>query len=78
VNTALSTPVDTYTHQPQRVVERTKRVRLSHRLALHLGLALITWSRRPSSAVAPYEQRVQREAREWGAERQQILLVPRR
>jgi hypothetical protein len=51
--TLESTTVDSQPHPPQppqpptsRVV---RRVGLADRIALHVGLALITWSRRPSA-----------------------------
>jgi hypothetical protein len=56
MNTVLSTRVDEQHHKHPpgtRVhVERAARVSLADRVALRLGLALITWSRR-SRTVAP-------------------------
>jgi hypothetical protein len=55
MNTVLSTRVDEEknNHPPARVqLARERRVGLADRVALHLGLALITWSRR-SRRVAP-------------------------
>jgi hypothetical protein len=56
MNTVLSTPVDeqNHTHPPSSLEQRTtvRNVTLADRAALHLGLALITWSRRPRT-VAP-------------------------
>ena len=83
MSTTLSTSVDTSTHPPQQVAQGTSisrpgrhRVRLTHRIALHVGLALITWSRRPSSAVPSHEYLAQREARELQAERLRHLITP--
>jgi hypothetical protein len=60
VNTVLSTTVDeqTHTHPPSPLEHRSKAhtVSLADRAALHLGLALITWSRRPRT-VAPETSR---------------------
>jgi hypothetical protein len=54
MNTTLSTARGRVDHPPQPV-ERSqrfvRRVGLLDRLALHIGVALITWGRRPS--VAP-------------------------
>lgn len=56
MNTALSTPVDeqNYKHPPSPFEHRSsvRNISLLDRVALHLGLALITWSRRPRT-VAP-------------------------
>ena len=82
MSTNLSTRVEqSSTHPPQHlaVSERpVRRVRWSHRVALHLGLALITWSRRPSTAAPSHEHLAQRDARERQAERQLRLTVPLR
>jgi hypothetical protein len=54
MNTVLSTPVDeqNHTHPPSRARSSTVRtVGLADRVALHLGLALITWSRRPRTVA---------------------------
>ena len=68
MNTVLSTLVDeqNHTHPPSRAGSSTVRtVGLADRVALHLGLALITWSRRPRT-VAPVpssdELRARRQA----------------
>jgi hypothetical protein len=56
MNTTLSTPVDHQknNHPPSRRTHGStvRRVSLADRVALHLGLALITWSRRPRT-LAP-------------------------
>jgi hypothetical protein len=61
VNTTLSTRVDDQNqkHPPSPVepVSRPRNVSLADRAALHLGLALITWSRRPRT-IAPEASRV--------------------
>ena len=54
MNTVLSTPVDepNHTHPPSRAqLSHPRRVGLADRVALHLGLALITWSRRPRTVA---------------------------
>jgi hypothetical protein len=56
MNTTLSTRVDqqknTHPPSPRAHVAHARRVSLADRVALHLGLALITWSRRPRT-LAP-------------------------
>ncbi|HEY1531170.1 MAG TPA: hypothetical protein VGF80_10170 [Galbitalea sp.] len=55
MNTVLSTRVDEHpTHPPSSVhsVSDRRTVSLPDRVALHLGLALITWSRRPRTVIA--------------------------
>jgi hypothetical protein len=56
VNTVLSTPVDEqqHNHPPSSFdhVSNARTVSLADRVALHLGLALITWSRRPHTAAS--------------------------
>jgi hypothetical protein len=55
VNTELSSHVDEqkHNHPPSNVRPASeRRVGLADRIALHLGIALITWSRRPWT-VAP-------------------------
>jgi hypothetical protein len=90
VNTVLSTPVDeqNHTHPPSRMERLNSRhVGLADRVALHLGLALITWSRRPrTSASRPNwdDQRARRQhaleraERERKAERDVRLGLPTR
>ena len=54
MNTVLSTHVDEqrHPHPPSGVRPASiRRVGLADRVALHLGIALITWSRRPRSVV---------------------------
>ena len=79
MNTTLSTSVDTH-HQyhPPQPVARVRRVRLADRVALHLGLALITWSRRPNRGTVSRENLAQRLEREWQAERRLRLTLPPR
>lgn len=84
-NTLSPTPVGTQPHPPERiehaipVVERVvEQVGLADRVALRLGLALVTWSRRPGSASPSYELVRQRERRELQAQRALYLTVPRR
>ncbi len=72
MNTVLSTHVDEQRHQHPpsgRTPARANRVGLVDRVALHLGLALITWSRRPRRLTGSplshnsYEQRERTAAR---------------
>ena len=63
MNTTLSTVRGRHDHPPQQV-ERgdeylVRRVGLVDRIALHLGVALIAWGRRPS-AIASRERRATR------------------
>ena len=54
MNTTLSTPVDEqhHTHPPSLDrVSSARTVSLADRVALHLGVALITWSRRPRTTA---------------------------
>jgi hypothetical protein len=63
VNTTLSTHVDeqNYKHPP---LPALPRLGFADHIALQLGLALITWSRRPRTAVpAPTRQRDERLVR---------------
>jgi hypothetical protein len=57
VNTVLSTPVDelNHKHPPSSVGHppNARTVSLADRAALHVGLALITWSRRPRTTAPP-------------------------
>jgi hypothetical protein len=70
VNTVLSTPVDEQNHKhPPSSLEHVSSVRsvsLADRAALHLGLALITWSRRPRT-VTPSSSSDQLRARRQAA-----------
>jgi hypothetical protein len=90
VNTVLSTHVDKqkYEHPPSRTeLAKTGQVTLADRVALHLGLALITWSRRPRT-VGPQPSRdelrlrgelsLERAEREWQTERALRLGLPTR
>ena len=68
-------------HTEPRLV---RRVSLVDRSALHLGLALIRWGRRPLELESRErranhaEQHFARLEREWQAERWQLLNLPRR
>ncbi len=72
------------THEPPPAVRTRARLRVLDRLALHFGLALITWSRR-SRALESRERRANRAeqqlaifVRERAAERMLRLTVPPR
>lgn len=74
MNTVLSTPVDEqrHHHPPSgQAPARLRRVGLVDRVALHLGLALITWSRRPARAAVPDREYNPYERRERAAARRQ-------
>lgn len=87
MNTTLSTTLGRHEHPPQPVGEQlrhmVRRVGPLDRAALHLGVALITWGRRPL-VVESREQRANRAKqhvarldRERAAERWFHLNVPR-
>jgi hypothetical protein len=84
VNTTLSASVDVQsTHPPQSLPVTTaskRQVSLADRVALHVGLALITWSRRShaSSATASYDVRCARTERTDANERLWRLSIPPR
>lgn len=70
---------------PERPAQRERRrVGLVDRAALHLGVALVAWSRRPRAndtrerRARRIEQYVARLERERAAERELRLTVPRR
>ena len=82
MNTTLSTARGRHDHPPQQVQYLARRVGVVDRLALHLGVALITWGRRPS--VVPtrerranrVEQQLARLERERQWERTARLTLP--
>lgn len=88
MNTTLSTKPGRLDHPPQQAVEHpanvARRVGLVDRLALHLGIALITWGRRPYAVESRErrarlnEQEFARLERERTAERSMRLELPLR
>jgi len=87
VNTTLSTVRGRQSHPPHEPEPRShpvRRVGLVDRVALRLGIALITWSRRPLSLetrerrATRIEQQLARLAREQAAERRLRLIAPLR
>jgi len=86
MNSTLSTAPGRHDHPPQPTapVRQQRRVGLVDRMALHLGVALITWSRRPRAVESRerranrIEQELARLARERAAERELRLTVPMR
>jgi hypothetical protein len=88
MNTTLSTAPGRQDHPPQlERYDRThfvRRVGVLDRLALHLGVALIKWGRRPLAAESRerranrVEQQLARVARERATERAVRLTVPLR
>ncbi|HEX4444131.1 MAG TPA: hypothetical protein VHZ81_11210 [Galbitalea sp.] len=90
MNTSLSAQVDqTHHHPPSSPVRAAtvRRVSLPDRVALHVGLALITWSRRPHTVdvrpntvdlYARNEQARERAEREREWQRATFLTQPRR
>lgn len=81
MNTTLSTTFGRHGHPPQPV-RLSRRVSLLDRAALHLGVALIAWGRRPLAVesrerrATRVEQHVARQGRERAAERWFRLNVP--
>jgi hypothetical protein len=72
MNTVLSTHVDEQRNQhppSQHTPARANRVGLVDRVALHLGLALITWSRRPHTDARQNREHNPNEQRERAAMR---------
>lgn len=88
MNATLSTTPGRHDHPPQPAqVEQqrlVRRVNLIDRIALHVGVALIKWGRRPRLAETRerrahrYEQELARLERERQAERMLRLVVPYR
>jgi hypothetical protein len=89
MNTTLSPARPRSTTHPPQPVELTvddyepRRVGLVDRLALHVGVALIAWGRRPHGEsrerrASRVEQQLARLARERAAERTLRLLEPLR
>lgn len=75
MNTSLSTVPGRHDHPPQpvrpEVHHRKGRVGFVDRLALHLGVALVTWSRRPLAV----DSRITADAREDLARRHENRLA---
>ena len=84
MNSTLSTAPGRHDHPPHLApaAREQRRVGLVDRLALHLGVALITWSRRPRAVESRerranrIEQELARLARERAAERALRLTIP--
>lgn len=86
MNTTLST-TGRHTHPPEQVLHSprpVRRVSLLDRLALHLGIALIKWGRRPLAVesrerrASRIEQRLAILERERAAERTMRMILPPR
>ena len=75
MNTVLSTHVDEQQEQHRHArhqtptAHRAGRVGVVDRVALHVGIALITWSRRPATAPRPAREYNPSEYRERAAAR---------
>jgi hypothetical protein len=87
MNTTLSRTRQLHPPQPEVQVEPrpVARVSLLDRAALHVGLALITWSRRTRPTTESrerrahlYEQHLARLERERVAERMRLVTMPQR
>ena len=87
MNTMLSTTLGRHDHPPQPTGEQpqhpVRRVSLLDRAALHLGVVLIAWGRRPlavdsrEQVVRRAQQHISRSDREWAAEKWFRLNLPR-
>ena len=87
MNTTPTTTRGRHEHPPQPSFERqphkVRRVTLLDRLALHLGVALIKWGRRPRSVemrerrAGRVENHLDRLERERTIERNMLLGLPR-
>ena len=82
MNTTLSTPVDEQHHKHPQVVHLhsrpQRRVGLADRVALHVGLALVTWSRRPAARAAQpswTDQAAERESQRARVDRERHWLL---
>ena len=72
MNTMLSTPVDEQNHKhPPSLPNHSDggTLSLADRAALHLGVALITWSRRPRTVAAQPSREQLSERRKAAADR---------
>lgn len=85
MNTVTTSERRDTSHPPAPVAHRpARRVGLADRLALRLGVALVTWSRRPLTLesrerrASRVEQQLARLAREQSAERSLRLTTPPR
>ena len=88
MNTTLSTTPGRHDHPPEQSFDYQprdrRRVNLLDRVALHLGVALIKWGRRPRAVesrerhASRVEQHLARLARQRAAERTARLLLPPR
>ena len=84
MHTTLTAPQSRHDHPPQPVLAQVRRVGLVDRLALRLGIALITWGRRPRTIETRerranrIEQELARLERERLNERVLRLMIPPR
>lgn len=78
-----STLTDLHEHPPA-VSYRPRAIGTIDRLALHMGIALIKWGRRPRAALTReqlelrHHARAEQELRERAAERRMLLMRPLR
>lgn len=84
MNNVLARAPARHDHPPHTAAREIRRVSLLDRAALHVGIALITWSRRSLSIdtrqrrANRIEQRLAQLARERGYERTARMLLPNR
>jgi tRNA A37 threonylcarbamoyladenosine biosynthesis protein TsaE len=87
MNTTLSTTPGRHDHPPEHLDQHhrpVRRVGLLDRLALHVGIALITWGRRPAAVPSREELQLRiqnqhdRSERERAMERVLLLSVMKR
>ena len=86
MNSTLSTAPGRHDHPPEpslyALAQPIRRVSLLDRIALHVGIALITWGRRPLAIesrerrASRVEQQLARLERERAHERLQRLTLP--
>ncbi len=87
MNTVMTIERDRHQHPPQSVESQhrreARRVGLVDRVALHVGVALVKWGRRPLAVESRerranrVEQRLAMLERELAAERMRLLNTPR-
>jgi hypothetical protein len=87
MNTVVTTDHGRHHHPPQSVEQQyrqdVRRVGLVDRVALHVGVALVKWGRRPLAVESRerranrVEQRLAMLERELAAERMRLLNTPR-
>lgn len=84
MQTTLTAIPGRHDHPPQTIRVEARRVGLIDRLALHVGIALVAWGRRPLAIESRerranrVEQELARRERERVTERSVLLMLPPR